>query len=165
MRVISKKNDWFDDMNLNMGDFGEELVENYLFGEGYNIYYPTQDVKHSWDGFAVNVLHETFAFDVKTKPRRQNYEDTGINIKHFNVYKKSELPFKLFFVDGYEKKIYGNYLTILKEKDGIYPLKQKGIIYFPLNKMITYKKLDDDEAEFIMENSNRKYLYSFDDII
>lgn len=109
--------------------------------------------------------------DIKTKPRRFAYPDTGIDIRTFDEYmKKSKeinLEFLLIFVDESSKKIYGNLLSELTKEIEIhhnnkiikYPLIHKGIIYFPLEKMKNIDKLTDLEAEQIWGKSSMKEEY------
>lgn len=152
-----------DQPETKIGDIGEEVINEYLVKSGFILYKPINNEAHLIDGFAVRSMKDIFAFDVKTKPRRLKYEDTGIDISHYERYKyittKYKIPVFLFFVDGLYKKVYGNYLSVLEQECGNYPLKQKGIIYFPLNKMIIISELPDDISDTLIIHSNRNYDY------
>ena len=155
------------------GGLGEQVVREYLELKGYIVYQPaTMDKPHAFDMLAVRNKTEIIIAEVKTKPHRNYYPDTGINLRHYNEYKniseKYQLDIFLFFVDEMEEKIYGNFLSSLKKTTQIfyknriiiYPLIEKGICYFPLQNMILITNLDRNMADIIKQSSTRKYDYS-----
>jgi hypothetical protein len=112
-----------------------------------------------------------FAVDSKAKARRTYYPDTGIDLRHYGQYsaiqKHNNLDVYLFFVDEHEKRIYGNYLTILDKKREVqhlgkweeYPKITRSIIYFPLVAMIDIAVIPDESVEALKSLSRRNYTY------
>jgi len=156
------------------GSFGEQAVREFLESKGYIVYQPaTTDKPHAFDMFAVRNKNEIIIAEVKTKPRRNYYLDTGIDLRHYNEYKNITEKYKfdifLLFVDEMEEKIYGNFLSKLekttqifyenKNRTIIYPLIEKDICYFPLQNMLFISKLDKNKADTIKQFSRRKYDY------
>lgn len=129
------------------GNLGEKIIKKYLERKGCIVYKPITDKPHYFDYLATKDNKKLYIVEVKTKPRRKYYEDTGINIEHYDIYKnvakKYNLKLFIFFVDEIEGAIYGNELNALcKEvEDKRYPMKQKGIIYFHLDNMIELAKI------------------------
>lgn len=157
------------------GDIGEKIIDETLFKKGYQLYGPTFNEAHSFDILIFSKRKNRFYLsDVKTKPSRVYYPDTGIDYKHYMTYKKKaeqlNMDFLLLFVDETKKEIYGNLLSILEEeitiqhknKNIIYPKieqKKDKIIYFPLEKMIKIASISDEDAKKIWNHStmNEKY--------
>ena len=85
-------------------------------------------------------------------------------MEYKNISEKYHLPIFLFFVDEMLGKVYGNKLSYLEEKiktsDGTqYPLEQKGIIYFPLERMKPIAILDIKSVMEIKQLNTRNYEY------
>jgi hypothetical protein len=154
------------------GNIGEDLVDKKLFLLGYQTYKPSFNESHKFDRLIFSKKTNTFYIsDIKTKPSRKFFPDTGIDVKHFNTYmessKNTSLDFLLLFVDELSKTIYGNTLKELTKISFVehnsktieYPLIQKGIIYFPLEKMIKFADLTDEEANIIWNKTtmNKEY--------
>lgn len=146
-----------------LGDIGELSINKFLTDNKFIIYKPINDAAHLIDGFAIRNMNEIIGFEVKTKPKRIYYNDTGIDIKHYNRYKlvldKYGIEVFLFFVDGLYKKVYGNYLSVLDKEENGYPLNQKGIRYFDLDKMIIIDTIPDEIADMLIIHSKRNYKY------
>lgn len=151
----------------------EEIVWQYLERLGYIVYRPISEGAHAFDILAVKDKKKVIIAEVKAKARRNYYPDTGINHRHYQEYKaianKHNLNVFLFFVDEMLEMIYGNWLHILECKCKIkhkgklidYPLLEKGIIYFPLSKMIRICDLKVEESEALKSKSQRSYSYGF----
>lgn len=88
--------------------------------------------------------------EVKSKPRRDKYPDTGIPTRHYDDYKHIENKYGIqvfiAFVDEVLKKIYGNFLEELEKPEGRYPLRYANVIYFPLSKMRDITMLTDEQC-------------------
>lgn len=163
---------WQDKEEVKKGDIGEELVEKFLMKQGYALYDSIyKNSAHPCDRMAYSFkTHIITLLDVKTKPRRTYYPDTGINLNHFHVYNNlnKSNPFYLFFVDELSKEIYGNYLSVLAEERYIthnnkvlkYPLIQNNIIYFPLVAMKFVCKIDANTINSIKKHSTRNNDYN-----
>jgi len=163
----------FNDLETTQkGNIGEAIIDEKLFKKGFQLYKPAFDGRHSFDRLIYSERKKVmYLSDIKTKPRRFAYPDTGIDVRLFNEYiqKSNELnmDFLLIFVDESTKTIYGNLLSELTKNITIqhnntsinYPLIQKHIIYFPLVKMIDIDTISSDEAKQIWVHStmNSKY--------
>ena len=154
------------------GTAGEFIVDAILNQKGVIPYHPIFDGPHPFDRLCASLDKRSFFIvEVKTKPRRKFYPDTGINVSHYNDYKfvqeNHNIRVFLAFVDEIEKLIYGNYLTALDmpvsvKAHGVmleYPRIEKTIIYFPLSLMKNIAQLDDAKTEKLKALSNRSYIY------
>lgn len=152
---------WNDLVSVKKGCVGERLVNQYLIEQGFIPYSPDTDGAHPFDRLvATRDKRHIFIADVKTKPARTFYPDTGINIAHYNQYdfiqKRHKVNTFIFFVDEDAGKVYGNWLRKLarerwvshKRGTNYYPKEDGGIIYFPLAVM---KHICDIPAEAISE--------------
>lgn len=163
---------WEDKYTVKMGDYGEWLVDEELIRRGFTIYKPITKNAHPFDRLVYSKYdsnqcnHEGFILEIKTKPRRMMYADTGIDVKLFNHYRelseRNKLKLFIMFVDYVEKQIYGTWLKDLETPEMGYPLKErtkggKWVIYFPLNKMKVFKQLTDEEIENIKKYNQSKY--------
>jgi hypothetical protein len=151
------------------GKIGEEIVRRWLEEHGWIVYEPkTENRSHAFDKLAIKDKKQLILIEVKTKARRNYYPDTGIDIKHYNDYKliseKYNLPIFLFFVDEMMGEIYGGKLSSLEKRVKIsnnreYPLKQNGIIYFPLEKMHKIAILNTMKTFELKKLNTRNYEY------
>lgn len=156
---------WQERKTVKKGNLGEKLIKKYLEKKGCIVYKPITDGAHYFDYLATKDNKKIYIVEVKTKPRRKYYSDTGVDIKHYKIYKKikEEHNLKLFiyFVDEIKGTIYGNELNELcKEvEDKRYPMKQKGIIYFHLDNMIELAKLTKEDIAEIKKYNSANYKY------
>jgi hypothetical protein len=173
------------------GNLGELAVIKYIQQKEYNVFKPTKpivsedeilfdfkktDESHAFDGIAIKYKNcdnpDMFLYDVKTKAKRNNYDDTGLNLKHFNLYKKISkefhLKFMLFFVDELSGICYANWIdkleinSVLNGKE--YPSIEStsngiDIIYFPICSMIELFTITDELCKEIKNKNQRKYEY------
>lgn len=153
---------WNDKIQVKKGCTGERIVKAYLESIGYVIYEPTTDAAHLVDFLLMYQSKgnkQIVCAEVKTKPRRIKYEDTGLNTKNYNEYltlmDKHNVDIFLFFVDDYCKKVYGNKVSILRKV--CYEMGQQ--TYFPLTEMKQIKELTDEEVNEIRQynSSNKTY--------
>jgi len=156
------------------GKIGEDIVRRYLEEKGYVVYKPVTEGAHAFDILAVKDKKTVIMADVKAKARRNYFPDTGINYKHYVEYKaiseKHCLPVFLFFVDEMIGQVYGNMLDELEKPCVVahnnriieYPLMHKGIIYFPLSKMIFLGQLTEYERMQLKGVSQRSYAYAYE---
>lgn len=162
------------ELQMKRGKVGEDIVGAYLKQQGYIPYKPdVQDKAHPFDFTCASPDKRTlFIADVKTKPRRLYYPDTGIDERHYADYqhisKTYQVDVFIFFVDEHEKRVYGNYLTLLakptniehKNRALIYPIREKGIIYFPLANMVQVATLNESQLAQIKQlKTLRTYEY------
>ena len=153
------------------GISGEDLCFEYLRAKGHTIYRPDKDDRaHPIDSFIVHGQKFTVcAADIKTKPKRSAYPDTGINMSHYGTYcyikNVNNIPVFLFFVDEDEKRIYGNWLEFLERrceiihngKKLIYPLWMGGQIYFPISSMIHIADVPDNAISELKQMRNTRF--------
>lgn len=147
-------------------------MRKHLEKLGYIVYEPKTEGAHAFDKLCVSRDKKVlFIAEVKTKPHRLKYPDTGIDIRHYHEYlhiqEKYGVDVLLFFVDEYKKQIYTNKLrTLDKERtirhdgrDLAYPFEQGGIRYYPLEAMKKVCDLNDEQASEIEGLSSRNYDY------
>lgn len=161
-------NNWNDKIQVKKGNYGEKLVKNYLESKGWVVYNPETDGPHGFDKLYVKDKKHLVIVEVKTKTRLNKWNATGFDIKDYEGYlfiqNKYGLEVFIFFVDEHLKSIYGNKLSVLKEKyiakDGVYPMKLKNIIVFSLETMKTSSKISDEDSLYLKEHSSRNYDYT-----
>ena len=169
---------WQDKEEVKLGNIGEKIINDYLEKQGLVIYRPVTDNAHGFDVLVSRGKLELTLCEVKTKPKRKYFPDTGINHSVFKDYesicKKHNLKMFLFFVDFDIGQIYGDFLHVLSEikrhvhedKEYSYPKieldkhKNRDIIYFFQPSM---RKIADIPVEMVEEMrglSKRKYDYT-----
>lgn len=93
-----------------IGNYGEQIVKIELEKRGYVIYKPVSNCSHPIDNIVFDTNDNFIFCEVKTKPRRYMFDDTGIDIKHWRRYtklmNKRKKPVYIFFVDEIEEWIY-----------------------------------------------------------
>lgn len=166
----TKQVNFNDKPSTQKGKIGEEIIKKWLEDRGWIIYEPkTENKPHAFDKLAIKDKKQLILIEVKTKARRNYYPDTGIDIRHYDEYKlisqNHNLPVFLFFVDEMIGEIYGNKLSFLEEQvktsDGReYPLRQGGIIYFPLERMYKIAILDTSKVLELKKLNTRNYEYT-----
>lgn len=163
---------WNSKKTVQKGNIGEVIVNQWLIKNGFIPYIPMELGAHPFDRLCATRDKKTiFVAEVKAKPARIYYPDTGIDIRHYDEYsfitEKYNLDVYIFFVDEDRKEIYGNILsTLIKPRTILhlgrkidYPLKYKGIIYFPLEAMKKIADLTDQEANDLANLSGRNSIY------
>src|SRR6476469_2862840 len=136
-------------------EVGEAIVDSFLKSKKVVPYRPVYDGTHPFDRLCATTDKKTlYGIEIKSKARRTYYNDTGINVSHYNDYQNIQQTYGIevfiVFVDEYLKQIYGGrlssldrpctantytgknpHLMILKQ----YPSIEGGIIYFPCSLM------------------------------
>ena len=162
---------WQDKPQVKMGNIGERAVMDYLLSKGHVPYTPVQEAgAHPFDFLcATKDKSSIYVAEVKTKPARLYFPDTGFNLQSWRGYRGIRDKYKMevfcFFVDSARKSIYGNKLSVLElprqithgGKTICYPLQDRGIIYFPLEAMVTIATLTDAECREIEAHTTRAY--------
>jgi hypothetical protein len=132
------------------GAVAEQYVRDVLVNLGWHIYTYSAQQPHPVDMLAFTPDNRLVAVEVKCKPARIYYPDTGIDRNDYYGYHDLQaqynLPVLLLFVDGYYKQVYGNYLDHLSQPITIvhnqrtlrYPLIDERYVYFPLQSMQHY---------------------------
>lgn len=167
---------WHEKIEVKKGDLGEKIVDAYLNSKNMVVYSTNYNGAHPFDRLlSLPDKSQLFIADIKTKPGRLYYPDTGINIKHFKEYihiqNLHNIKVFLFFVDQVKEKIYGNFLHELvkpyeiEHNDKIikYPLESSGIIYFPLFNMRNICDLTQDYVNDLKRLSSGRYSYDKDE--
>ena len=162
--------DWHNRTQVKKGDYGEQIIDDYLKSKGIIPYASVIDGPHPFDRLCVHGLRLVIV-EVKAKPHREYYPDTGINISQYEKYKaiqeKHGLDLYIYFVDEKQGEIYGNKLSILdaerivENKNRVikYPKRERGIIYFPLEAMKLIASLTMKQCEKQKSNSSRNPAY------
>lgn len=163
---------WDDKLTVRKGALGESLVRKFLEEAGYIVYEPKTEGAHAFDKLCVSRDKKVlFIVEVKTKPHRLKYPDTGIDIRHYQEYlhiqEKYGVDVLIFFVDEFKKQIYANKLKELDRERTVwhdgrrldYPLEQGGIRYYPLEAMKKVCDLNAGQAAQIEGLSSRSYNY------
>jgi hypothetical protein len=152
----------FED-RLAKGKIGEQIVEAYLLAQGYVPYRPIEGVAHPFDRLVASRDKRNLAvFEIKTKPRREAFKDTGIPERHYHdyqhIYFTYNIPVFIAFVDENMAEVYGNFISELMKTDEnpgrrmkVYPSTEtnrwgQSITYFPLSRMITITKLTPEQC-------------------
>lgn len=165
---IHLSSEWREKPTVKKGDWGELQVELWLLENNYTIYTPKYcNNPHPFDRLVESPNGKLFIGEVKTKPHRKHYPDTGFNKKHlwsyFQIWYKYNLDVFIYFVDTLQKRCYGNWLQeitkprniehngkileyIRYERDG---RTGQSLVYFPLVAM---------EPIFDIPNHNLKTL-------
>ena len=162
------------------GMIAEEIVDELLKNLNCMPYAPKyQDKSHPVDRIVLNCLGRKTYFcfiDVKCKPKRTKYPDTGINLNHYGKYKflsdHENAKVYLFFVDEDSGDVYGNFLDVLDQERVIehnhalleYPImdtfgRTGGIIYFPMVAMEPIAKLIPENIAKLRSLNTSEYLY------
>ena len=98
---------------LEKGKLGEAIVDMYLMDRGVIPYKPVlEEAAHPFDRLcASRDKRRLFVVEVKAKPARYAYPDTGINISHWNDYTNIQDTYRIdvyiFFVDEERREVYG----------------------------------------------------------
>jgi len=164
---------WEDKPEVKKGNLGEAIIDKYLRGKGLVPYFPAPGGAHPFDRLCASSDKQTiYVAEVKTKPRRVKYPDTGIDWKHYldyqNIQAKYHIDVYLYFVDELEKAIYGGKLNALLQEHRVrnngkqlwYPLKWNNILYFPLALMEPIATLSDEQVYELKRLSNRNNKYN-----
>ncbi len=173
--------EWLKKKEVLKGTLGEEIVLNWFKNNhpDYIIYRPESNKAHWFDFLLTNKKkNKMFILEIKTKPKRVFFNDTGINLNHFQEYLALQNKYKLdvfiVFVDEKERCAYGNYLQQLlkpiKIKKIEYPYfdnnNKKGsgkIVYFPLDNMkILIKQIPENIAKRLNDLSDISIEYQTD---
>ena len=150
---------WSDKIQVKKGDLGEEIIKNYLESKGWIVYKPITDKAHYFDMFCTKNKNKVIALDVKTKARLNKYEATGIDIRHYNDYKRASedigIDFYLFFVDDKNGMVHCQELKKLPK-----PFKINEKIYaWYLKDMIHLFTLSNEIIKNLSKFDSRNYLY------
>lgn len=155
------------------GDIGEEAVVNLLNAHGFCCYKSISPFAHPIDFLAIkNDMTKMLFCEVKTKPSRKFYPDTGFNYRNYKKYKGMEDRFQchvfVAFVDDLRGQIYGDFLRkmekpyIMNYKNKIlkYPLVKDSIIYFPLAHMRLVSAIPADVLKKLSKFTSNNKSYS-----
>jgi hypothetical protein len=162
------KNEWSKRIHVLRATFGENLAFPWL--KKQFVVYRAPDERHPIDFLCAGCEAQQpdqwliFGVDVKTKPARTFYPDTGIDLKCYQEYKALKLPIRLIFVDENECAMYYGDLDELEEERVVehlldklrYPLTQNGIIYFPRAAMHLIRALTTAECDYLRKLNTAK---------
>lgn len=135
------------------GNLGEAYIPQFCKAKNLKCYQPSWNDSFPVDSIMLDNKNKVYALEIKTKPKMLYYDRTGFDYVDYLTYLDFDIPVYILFVDYIAKKIYGNWLTKLKNNviiDGKY-------VYFELKHMITYKELNEDEVLQLKNASNNTY--------
>jgi len=158
------------------GKLAEQIVGDWLREKGYIPYFYDDliDKAHPFDILVASKDKKGLLIvEVKGKPARKWYADTGVNQSNFldysHIREKYKIPVFIAFVDEDIKQIYGNWLLKLEKpreeynrehtKKIRYPLVDKKIRYWPVSCMIKIADLTNEQVEKLEELSTRSEKY------
>jgi len=153
-----------------IGQIGERLIDEFLRQKGFIPYYPQPGAAHPFDRLiATPDKRRICIVEVKTKCRREAYDDTGIDQRHFDDYQRITFRYNLqlflAFVDAKVGQIYGNWWhELLKTRESprsvllpngqrfgeSYPWTDRGIVYFLRSSMKTLHVLTEEQRAEIL---------------
>lgn len=117
-------------------------------------YTPEDESKsHLIDCVLFSGFSHIYGLDVKAKCRRKFYHDTGADTKDIENYLKLPFDTYLLWVCPIEKRVYGNWLSHLNQFKTI----EGKYTYFPLEEMIDFRELTQEETEVILKYTRSKY--------
>ena len=153
---------WSNKTEVKKGNKGEKIIQEYLEQKQYNVYIPTTDIMHWFDGVATKNKEELFFYDVKTKPKFIYYEAQGIDERHYEQYlklsEKTNSPFYIYFVDDQSGDVHKaslRKLQILKEKGEIIEFKNKKILAWYLKHLEFLFKLTDKQIKEFKDSGQK----------
>ena len=154
---------------LKKGEIGESLVKRILEQNGWCVFQPTTQGAHCFDMLCIKDKKKAFALDVKSKQKLKYYNGTGIDERHYQVYKnfslKYNMPFFLAFVDEGSGEVYGNFLSLLDadyfDGEKKYPLfiKDGAIRVWNMNSMKLIGNINKTESSLLYEYNQRNAKY------
>lgn len=168
----------FQDLpNTKKGDMGEALVDDYLVRQRVVPFLPTTDGRHAFDRICLSIKRGLFLADVKTKPCRLYYPDTGIDEACYREYRAASklfsVPFFLFFVCEQHEMIHGNWLNALDEPRKVqhgpasleYPAVEATehgeIRYWPTKALYALERIEGPRLVRLRDQTTRRYPYSW----
>jgi hypothetical protein len=113
---------WNDKSEVKKGNVGERIALEILKHNEYIVYAPITEGAHKVDYFAhkISIEKSLIAVKIKSKKRLYKFEATGIDttvLKHYmELYEKHKIDTYLYFIDDFEKCIYGQWLSELEQR-------------------------------------------------
>ena len=136
-----------------LGKVGETYIAEFAKSKKSKAYIPAKDESYPVDSICISG-NTIWFLEVKTKPRRKWYEDTGCDLNDFKLYCTLDGPVYILWADFITESLYGAWLDdlkpVLKEEKGKYA-------YFPLSSMTTYRTLTTPEVEELKKLNRSKY--------
>ena len=176
-------NDFSERPQTKKGTLGEQIVDRYLMQLGRIPYRPVMDAAHPFDRLAASLDKRTiFICETNSKPQREHWPDTGIDMRSYKTYCYMRFMYNLdtylAFVDEKFGGIYGQFLSLLDRprqvdvpRKGLYwyPRTEHSrdgraeIRYFPVSAMETIGKLDRADIDSLKSLSTRNPIYDADE--
>lgn len=136
-----------------LGSFGEKYITEFAISKNSKPYIPAFKASFPVDGICISQTGKPFAIELKTKPRRLYYSDSGMDAIDFNTYLNFHIPVYVLFCDHITKSMYGQWAKKLEPYQ-----KQEGkLVYFDLKHFDEYRKLKYDEVLELISLSTSNY--------
>jgi hypothetical protein len=151
-------NYWQSKNEVIIGDIGEDIVET-LF-PNFIVYRTNSNGSHPVDmlicsGKKPDYYDKLLFVEVKTKPRRYKYADTGVDIhswkRYVNFIDEHKINIKIYFVDEAEKSIYSINIRKTLKNETYYTNNKDKIVYFQLKDTKFIRKLSEVELKTIQD--------------
>lgn len=156
-----KNSQWQNKTEVKKGNIGEEIILEYLESKDFIVYKSITDGAHLIDYFGLYGNKDVYSFEVKTKRRRAFFPDTGFEYRHWQEYLKLNDKYNIniffFFVDDFEKCIYGNWLSELKNEVKIIANGEQ--VVFPLKNMKKIANLSKEDIIKLRSYTTENYSY------
>lgn len=157
---------WQDKIEVKKGNLGEAICRGLLEKDKYVIYAPVVEGAHLIDFFCHKESKNIIGAEVKTKRRTikrfwGNVPGTGCNTKVFREYmhlqEKHNIDVKMFFVDQFERCIYGGWLSDISPGHKFLP---GGQVIFRLDLMQVFYNLSAHQIEELKRLTKQGIHYS-----
>ncbi len=128
------------------------LISEFARKMGYFPFIPGIDTSHPIDAICLSGA-SIWLLDIKCKSRRKYFFDTGMDRIDAIKYMGYPFPVYVLWADIVQKKVYGNWIKKLMPYSEI----KDEYIYFPLDKMIPFRDLTEQEYIELKELERSSY--------
>lgn len=142
------------------GNVGEKYIIKKFNELGWSVYQRVTDCPHDIDFFCYEPINvNLYVMDIKSKSKRKKYDDTGIDIPHYNKYKniqeKTGHKAFLLFIDEEYEMIYGGKLDAIEKNK----YESFGIMYFQLKDMSFFGNIPNELLNELKNKVTKKTMY------
>lgn len=165
MTPISSKDNWHDKNEVKKGDIGESIIKDFLEAHNYILYRPITNGAHKIDFFAHSSIEKkVICAEVKSKRRMATKAKTGVNVsalQHYSeLYEKHNIPTYIFFIDDFERCVYGNWLHMLGAGEITGRNNYQAVTVWELSAMKFIRWLSEVEITELSKHTSENYDYS-----
>lgn len=133
------------------------FINEFITSKGYIPYKPSINAPHPVDAIAMSG-NSTFYVEMKAKSRMLKYDNTGIDLADWELYKTFPHPTYIIFADPTTKMLYGQWVQRLElQPSKNFGSGHKEVITWPLSGMTSIRALTETEAEILAQYENSSY--------